>query len=163
MLVDRRFGKRFVRFPDANAVGNAAGAFEQNRTDFLEQILCHVFCSRVVRHDEQSTRLNHLQSADRVFVLVADEEAMVPVLVEPAFAFGFEVGKIHNPSDGILCISGYEEICHVVVTVKMFALAAVLEQAMPGAEFNPAHDCKTHFYFFPCGRTIYCCSLGLSR
>ena len=72
---------------------------------------------------------------------------MVPIFVEPAFALGLEVGKIHDASHGILCVPGHEEVCNVIMTVKMFALAAVLEQAMSGAEFNSTHDGETHKLF----------------
>ena len=69
---------------------------------------------------------------------------MIPVVVEPAFAFRLEVCKVHDSSNGILRVSGNEEIRNVIVTVKVLAFATVLKQAMPSAEFDPTHNRETH-------------------
>jgi hypothetical protein len=61
------------------------------------------------------------------------------MLVQPAFAFGFQICKIHDSSDGILHTSSNKKVSHVVVSMKVFALATMLEEAMSGTKFNPTH------------------------
>lgn len=144
MLIDRGFCVGLVCFPDANSVGKATKALKQIWTNFLEQVFRHVFGGWVVRHDEQPTRLDHSQGGDGVLILIANQEAVIPILVEPAFALGFQVGKIHDPPYGILRVACNEEVCDIVVSVEVLALATVLEQAMSGAELDSTHNTEAH-------------------
>ena len=73
---------------------------------------------------------------------------MVPVFIEPAFAFGLEIRKVHDTSYGILRFSGYEEVRNIIVSVEMFAFATMLEQSMACAEFDSTHDGETHKFGF---------------
>lgn len=95
-----------------------------------------------------------MESLDRVLVLFVDQEAVIPILVEPAFALRFQVREVHDASDGILILTGNEEVCDVVVAVEMFAFSAVLVEAVACAEFDPAHDGKAHIRFLDRGRCI---------
>ena len=148
MLIDRGFRKRFVGFPNPDAFGNAPKPFQQRWANLLQQVFSHVFSSWVVRHDEKPAWLDHFQGCNRVLILIGYEEAMVPVLVEPAFAFGLEIRKVHDSSDGILRFSGYEKVRHVIVPVEMFAFATMFEQSMASAEFDSTHDGETHKFGF---------------
>lgn len=69
---------------------------------------------------------------------------MIPIVVEPAFAFRLEMRKVHYSSNRILNVSGNEEVSNVIMTVKVLAFASVLKQAMASAEFDSAHDGETH-------------------
>ena len=73
---------------------------------------------------------------------------MVPVFIEPAFAFCLEIRKVHHSSDGILRFAGNEKVRHVIVPVEMFAFATMLEQSMASAEFDSTHDGETHKFDF---------------
>lgn len=121
-----------------------AGFGEEGGADFLEEVFGHIFGGRVVGHDEEAGGFDTLKGIDGILIVAVDEEAMVPVFVEPAFAEGFEFGEIDDPSDGVLGIAGHEEIGDVVMTMEVFAFPAVLEEAMTGAEFDAAHDDEVH-------------------
>lgn len=83
---------------------------------------------------------------------MAHEKAVIPVFVDPAFASGFEVGKIHDATNLVLGVARDKKIADVVMAVKVFALAAVLVESVSGAEFNPSHDSQGHGCFGFCER-----------
>lgn len=78
---------------------------------------------------------------------MAHEKAVIPVLVDPAFASGFEVSKIHDATDGVLRVAGDEKVANIVVAVKVLALASVLVESVSSAELDPPHDGQGHFGF----------------
>ena len=73
-----------------------------------------------------------------------DQETVVPILIEPTLAPGFQLGKIHHPPDGVLGISGDKKIADIVVPVKVLALATVLVKSVPRTKLDAAHDRQTH-------------------
>lgn len=148
MLIDGSFGKRLIGFPDSDAVGNSTRPLKKSWANFFEQILGHVFRSWVVRHHKQSARFDHLQRGDGVLVLIADQEAMIPVFIQPAFAFGFEIGEVHDSAHGVLGFPSHEKVGDIIMPVKVLAFAAMLEQSVAGAEFDSAHNSKTHDFGF---------------
>ncbi len=139
------FCVRLVRFPDSNPCSNSSGTGEEVRADFFEKVFRHVFGGWVVWQDEQAAGGDHLECIDGVCVRVADEKAVVPVFIDPAFAAGFEVGKIHDATDGVLGVAGDKKVADVVVAVEVLAFATVLIESVSGAELDPPHDGQSHF------------------
>jgi len=139
-----RFRKRLIGLPDTHACRYTTGTSKNLGTDLFEEVLGHVFSSRVVRHDEQSTWLDHPQRLDRIIILMRDQETVVPMLIEPPLAPGFQLGKIHHPADSVLRIAGDKKIADVVVPVEVLALASVLVKSVPRTKLDAAHDRQTH-------------------
>jgi hypothetical protein len=65
---------------------------------------------------------------------------MIPVLVNPTFAPGLKVRKVDHPANRILGFTGDKEITHVIVPVKILALATMVVQAVTGAKLDATHD-----------------------
>jgi hypothetical protein len=61
------------------------------------------------------------------------------MLINPALHAVLEVRKVDDSAYGIHLLAGHKNISHVVVTVEMFALAAVLVQAMTCTKLDAAH------------------------
>ena len=63
----------------------AFDGFDQTGCDFIQQVSCHVLCGRVVRHQIDSIGFDLPHGINRIFVFVPENEAVIPVLIDPAF------------------------------------------------------------------------------
>jgi hypothetical protein len=72
------------------------------------------------------------------------KKTMIPMLINPTFASRLQIGKIHHTTNRILLVSGRKKIGDVVMAMKIFALATMLEQSMARTKPNAPHNRKLH-------------------
>jgi hypothetical protein len=66
------------------------------------------------------------------------------MLVEPAFEEPLQIGEINHAADVVDFLRRDVKVGDIIMTVKKFALAAVLVQPVAGAELDAAHDGEGH-------------------
>lgn len=81
---------------------------------------------------------------ERVGVLFPQDEGMIPVIVQPSFAFLFQQFEVDDASDFVLLFTGDVKLHDVVVAVQVLALAIVAEQPVARTKRDAAHDSKCH-------------------
>ncbi len=109
---------------------------------------------RIVGHEKQSAWLYLAQGMDCVFVSLKDEKAVIPVFIDPAFAQFLQIRKVEHSPDRVLITTRNEEICNVVVAVKILALSAMLKKSMPRTKLNASHNGQAHEFIRIFGRSL---------
>lgn len=81
---------------------------------------------------------------ERVGILVPKDERVIPMLVEPPFAFLFQQFEVDDASDFVLLFPRNMKLDDIIVSVQVLALPVVAEQTVTGAKRNSTHDSKRH-------------------
>src|SRR5690606_20540980 len=87
---------------------------------------------------------DHADGSDAVGVRLAEDESVVPVLVDPAFEQVLQPGKINQAADTIHGGSADENVGDIIMPVEVSTLTFMTEQPVPGIEADPSHDGDIH-------------------
>lgn len=122
-----RFGAGVVGFPKDDFPAFDLLPFEELWADLFEQVAGHVFRRRVVRQEVELLGGDELDRGKAVGVLIPKDEAMVPVVVDPALEELLEDGEVDQAADFVDRLAGDMELDGVVMAVKVLAFAAMAQ------------------------------------
>jgi hypothetical protein len=135
----RRFGIAVFGFPQDHFDNLYLCSSKFARSDDTKKVFRHVFGRRISIERIQSLARYFTNCFKRFDIVLIQNEAMIPMLVDPASDASLEITEIDYPPKLVQLGRRGMQQSDIVVAMQMSAFVLVFPQTMPGAKLNPSY------------------------